>query len=68
MKLLNYYLRLSSKEKKAFSKAVQAELGYLRHLAYNRKKPSHALAKRIELATNGEVRRDELRPDIWGNE
>jgi DNA-binding transcriptional regulator YdaS (Cro superfamily) len=39
--------------------------GFISHLRTGRKKPSPALAKRIETATNGNVTRWQLRPDVF---
>lgn len=39
--------------------------GMISHIIYGRRKPSPAMAKQIERATEGRVRRHELRPDIW---
>jgi len=36
-------------------------------IAHNHKRPSPRLARRIEVATAGEVTRVELRPDIFGD-
>lgn len=34
-------------------------------LIHEKKKPSHILAKRIEIATQGLVTKEELRPDVF---
>ena len=39
---------------------------YLRQIVKGHRKPSHGLARAIEVATNGRVTRQELRPDIFG--
>ncbi|MET4696118.1 transcriptional regulator [Endozoicomonas lisbonensis] len=65
MKLLEHYLTLDSGQKKALAREIGSEVSYLRHLAYGRKQPSHSLAKKIETATNKQVTRSDLRPDIY---
>jgi DNA-binding transcriptional regulator YdaS (Cro superfamily) len=38
---------------------------WMSQLIHEKKKPSHVLAKRIELATQGLVKKEELRPDVF---
>ncbi len=41
-------------------------LGYLRLLLSGARKPSHTLAKAIQAATNNQVTKEAMRPDIYG--
>lgn len=69
MKLLDY-IRTDGRPnaaEKALAEAVGTNERYLWQIATGRRKASPALAKRIETATGGKVKKAELRPDIWGN-
>jgi DNA-binding transcriptional regulator YdaS (Cro superfamily) len=51
------------------AKKVKSHPGYLRQVAtgWRGARASFNLALRIELATGGEVTKESLRPDIWGD-
>ena len=65
MTLLNYYKKLKAGQKKQLADELGTSLAYLRHLAYSRRKASPKMAQRIELATQRQVSRRDLRPDIY---
>ena len=65
MELKAYYQALNAQEKREFAKAVKTSDGYLRHLVEKRRKASPKLCKRIEVASDNKVTRQELRPDIY---
>lgn len=52
-------------ERRRVAKAAGTSVDYLMQLAGNHRRPSWELAVRIEEATDGDVTRDTLRPDIW---
>jgi DNA-binding transcriptional regulator YdaS (Cro superfamily) len=39
---------------------------YISQLAHGHRKASHQMARKIEVETNGQVTRADLRPDIFG--
>jgi len=48
----------------ALASRCGTSLQYLRHISAGRKRPSVELCAAIELATGGDVRCEELRPDV----
>ena len=42
-------------------------LQYLRQLACGDRKPSWELTRKLEVASQGRLSRQKLRPDIWGD-
>lgn len=44
---------------------VGASFSYLRLIAYGHKRPSAKVATAIEMASHGQITRQELRPDDW---
>lgn len=48
------------------ARSIESNPDYLWQIATGRRKASHTLARKIEVATAGEVTRFELRPDIYG--
>ena len=53
---------------KAEAVAIKAgtTLGYLQCIAYQNRRPSPDLAKKLQSASGGAMKRADLRPDIWG--
>lgn len=56
---------VKSASDKHISSMTGTSRGYLLQIGYGYKKASAALAARIELATDGAVSRQQLRPDDW---
>jgi DNA-binding transcriptional regulator YdaS (Cro superfamily) len=67
MKLSEYLRQLDDDGRKAFAARVSpsASVGYLYQLAGGHRRASAEMAKRIEDATDGQVTRLELRPDLF---
>jgi DNA-binding transcriptional regulator YdaS (Cro superfamily) len=66
MELLAYIKPLPRRH--ALAVATERSPHYLYQVATNRRRASAELARAIEDATNGEVTRASLRPDIWAEE
>ena len=66
MTLKKYLANRNRGFKTEFAKAIGTSLCFLWHIANGKKQVPHALAKRIEKETEGKVKKEELRPDIWG--
>lgn len=57
--------KLCAFERRSLAKNCGISVTYLNHLIYlDRKRPSPDLAVRIELATKGRCRKEDMRPDI----
>ncbi len=61
-----YWKSLSPLEKEALADKLKVTKTYLSDLFNNSKKASTALCKKIEKATDGQVTKNSLRPDVWG--
>ena len=48
------------------ARRLQVSRGLVSHWKQGRQRPSARLAKEIEKTTNGVVKREEIRPDIFG--
>ena len=55
-----------TERRKSLATNLNGNPDYLWQIATGRRKASHALAKQIELKTNGAITRQMLRPDIFG--
>jgi len=62
---LNTYVADTAR-RRALATAVNSNPDYLWQVATGRRKASPSLAKAIEAATDGEVSRASIRPDLWG--
>lgn len=62
---LPQYLSAHGIQQAAFAQTVNCDRGHINHICAGRARPSPALALRIEAATNGEVPRGTLRPDVY---
>jgi len=49
----------------ALANALSADYSHIHAVLRGDTRPGHILAKRIESATDGAIKRWELRPDIW---
>ena len=65
MKLSAYIKRFSPQERAAFAFRVGTTLGHFNNVAYEQRVASAAMARQIALASSGEVREWELRPEDW---
>ena len=63
---LKEYISDSARRRKLLA-SIPISAGYLRQLAtgWQQRKPSPGLARMIERATHGKVKRHELRPDVF---
>lgn len=62
---LPQYLSASGIQQAAFAQTVGCDRGHINHICAGRARPSPALALKIEAATNGQVTRESLRPDVY---
>ncbi|KGQ36956.1 YdaS family helix-turn-helix protein [Gallibacterium genomosp. 1] len=65
MKLTGYLSNRQRGFKANFAKQVGVSMCFLRNCEMGRTKIPPYLAKKIEVATNGEVSKSEMRPDLW---
>jgi DNA-binding transcriptional regulator YdaS (Cro superfamily) len=65
MKLADFLARLDHAQIQALEKRLGRHRHYLHRISCGERKPSYTAALTIEEATNGAVRRWDLRPDIW---
>lgn len=65
MKLQTYLASLTPSERDAFAARINSTPGYVKLLRSGHKRVGHAMAKRILVATDGQVTLHEMRPDIW---
>lgn len=61
-----YWKGLTPSEKEALADKLKVTKTYLSDLFNNSKKASTSLCKKIEKATDGQVTKHSLRPDVWG--
>jgi len=66
MQLIHYLGHLGDAKRRAFAQRARTTVGYLRQVGYGYRRCGGALARRIEDASRGAVRADELRPDLFG--
>lgn len=64
MNLLDYLKSLTNEQQVAFAAQCQTSGGQLKQVAYGHRRASAALAINVERASGGEVRCEDLRPDI----
>ncbi|WP_227734584.1 YdaS family helix-turn-helix protein [Yersinia proxima] len=62
-----YWKSLTISQRVNLASLVSSSSGYLRLVFKGHKRASHSLAKKIEVATNGAVTKEQLRPDIYGD-
>lgn len=48
-----------------FAKLIEVTQGLINHWEQNRQQPSAVMSRKIEEKTNGELKRTDLRPDIF---
>jgi DNA-binding transcriptional regulator YdaS (Cro superfamily) len=66
MEELRFYINsLSTEQREAFATACGTSIGYLRKAICIGSKLDGALARRVEEASFGHVKKEMLRPDIW---
>ena len=65
MKFIDFYTSYPD-DLRRVARECDTSIAYLSHIAYGHRQASHKLAKRIEAATGGQVTKEELRPDIFG--
>lgn len=66
-KLKSYLKNLPALERELLAKSCGTSYGHLRNIGYGCRKPNAGLCIQIERETGGEIRCEELRPDIdWG--
>ena len=63
-----YFMHLDPGEKQALADAVGTSYQYLCQIANGHKNAGPVLCRKIEQATNGQVSRHDLRPDIYSSE
>jgi len=68
MDMRSYLLGVSPEKREEVAKEADTSVAYLFQLAGGHRKASPDLARSIQSATNGAVTKEELRPDIWGEE
>ena len=61
----SYFESLSSEERKRLADEMGTSVAYLSQIAHSHRQAGPAMAKAIEEATAGAVKRHELRPDIF---
>lgn len=62
---LKDYLKMKHANQAEFAKQLGITQGHLNHIITGKRKPSVKLSKVISIATNNNVSKHELRPDIW---
>ncbi|WP_114973381.1 transcriptional regulator [Rhodoferax ferrireducens] len=65
MHFKNYFFGLARKDRPAFAEKVGTTAGHLTNFCYGYTPLAPAVCVAIEQVTNGEVTRQELRPDDW---
>ena len=65
MELRDYLKILDPAAREALAAASATTLGYLYQLAGGHRLPSAHLCNRLEAASDGQVTREELRPDLF---
>jgi len=65
MKLKTLYDRMTGEERRALARALKTSVPYLYQIAYGYRQSGPVMAKAIEKATEGAVKRHDLRPDIF---
>ena len=65
MELKDFLLMTKKEKREAFLEGCGVTLGHLRNIYVGTKKPSAELAVRIEKCSDGLVKRESLRPDLF---
>lgn len=65
MTLQNYLASLARGEKKRFAHQINVSSSFLRQMETGKSKVPPIRAKQIEEATNGIVKKEDMRPDLW---
>jgi DNA-binding transcriptional regulator YdaS (Cro superfamily) len=68
MKLNEYLASIQCDERKRVAKECGTSVDYLYQLAGKHRNAGHALTRKIEKATGKAVTKEELRPDIFGDD
>lgn len=66
MNARDFLTKAGTEKAEAVAQKAGTTLGYLQCIAYKNRRPSPELAMRLETASNGAMKRSDLRPDIWG--
>jgi len=66
MTLKEYFKKIGAHGKKEFAQAIHYDMDYLRQVAGGHATASPKLAKLIEEKSNHMVKKESLRPDIFG--
>jgi DNA-binding transcriptional regulator YdaS (Cro superfamily) len=61
----DYFNTLTPDQRKDLAAKVDTTVGYLKQIAWAKKKPGAVMCNKLEQATGGEVTRELLRPDIF---
>lgn len=61
----NYFNTLTPDQRKDLANKVDTTVGYLKQIAWAKKKPGAVMCNKLEQATDGKVTRESLRPDIF---
>ena len=67
MELAAFLKNLSPESRKAFAKRAKTTVPYLYQLAGGHRAPSPLLARRIDQASDGQVPKEKLRADVYGD-
>ncbi|HHQ2586107.1 TPA: transcriptional regulator [Providencia rettgeri] len=63
--MYDFWKKLSNEEKTKFASMCESSVGYLRLIFSGHKKAGYKMCNLIEKNSNGQVRKSELRPDIY---
>jgi len=63
---LSEWIRQSEQTQSAVSRKLGISRSFMTRLVKEERRPGPAVAQRIEMLTGGNVRKSDLRPDIWG--
>jgi len=61
----DYWDSLSKEQQKELATSVMSTTGYLRLIFNGYKKAGFSLAKKLEEITSGQIKKSDLRPDIY---
>lgn len=64
--LRKYLATLTPEQQGQYAQRAGTSIGYLRKALSTRPKLDGALARRLDEESNGYVKRDDLRPDVFG--
>lgn len=63
--MYDFWKKLSNEEKLNFASKCESSVGYLRLVFSGHKKPGYKMCKLIEINSKGQIRKSDLRPDIY---